>query len=161
MISSQKYIEKYTDLSESKNFTIVYEDEMVTNSSEFDPTLEEALHLVSRFGFALEYPSEFGESKGSKISLLMDQARGGYFKTVPSSYPQRAIYTYYDKTCDYSCQITEFTYWTITSLRNQQSGSKRFNEIKDEWQLNTRKKIERNFPKLLSFFSNPAFGIIF
>ena len=91
----------------------------------------------------------------------MNIARGGYFKRVPNKYPSSAFYTYYDKTCDYACQVTEFTYWVITSLRNQQSGAERKKEIKNEWKLYDRKKIEKDFPELLAFFSNPKFGIIF
>ena len=134
---------------------------MVTDFSEFDPTLEEALHLVTQFGYAEEYPDSFGEFENSEIAILMDIARGGHFKKIPSKYPKKAFYTYYDQTCDYSCQVTEFTYWAITSLRNQQSTNNRFHEIKHEWRLNTRKKIENNFPELLYFFSNPIFGIKF
>ena len=33
-------------------------------------------------------------------------------------------------TCDYKCQITEFTCWAIISIRNQQSYEGRFEEIK-------------------------------
>ena len=161
VVSSKKNEEKYLDFIKSENFTIVYEDEMVTDLSEFDPTLEEALHLITQHGFAKEYPSKFGEFKSSEISILMDIARGGHFEEVPLKYPNNAFYTYYDQTCDYGCQITEFTYWVITSLRNQQSINNRFSEIEHEWQLNTKSKIEKKFPEVLSFFSNPIFGILY
>jgi len=161
VLSSELYEEKYVNFSKNMNFTVVYEDEMITDFSEFDPTLEEALHLVTQFGYAEEYPDSFGEFENSEIALLMDIARGGHFKKNPSKYPKKAFYTYYDQTCDYGCQVTEFTYWAITSLRNQQSTNNRFDEIKNEWRLNTRKKIENDFPELLYFFSNPIFGINF
>ena len=108
---------------------------MITDLSEFDPTLEEALHLVTQFGYAEEYPDSFGEFENSEIAILMDIARGGHFKKLPSKYPKKAFYTYYDQTCDYSCQVTEFTYWAITSLRNQQSTNNRFDEIQNEWRF--------------------------
>ena len=161
VISSEKYAEKYLNASDNEAFTIVFEDEIITQGIEFDPTLEEALHLITQFGFVSVYPLDFGENKFSKISEYMNIARGGYFKRVPNKYPSSAFYTYYDKTCDYACQITEFTYWVITSLRNQQSGAERKKEIKNEWKLYDRKKIEKDFPELLAFFSNPKFGIIF
>lgn len=63
----------------------------------------------------------------------MDVARGVYFKEVPSAYPRNTFYTYEEHTCDYQCQITEFTYWAITSIRSQQSYKGRFGEVKNEW----------------------------
>ena len=161
VISSEIHLDTYESFQKNINFTVVYENEMVTDFSQFDPTLEEALHLVTQFGYAEEYPDSFGEFENSEIAILMDIARGGHFKKLPSKYPKKAFYTYYDQTCDYGCQVTEFTYWAITSLRNQQSTNNRYDEIKNEWRLNTRKKIENNFPELLYFFSNPIFGINF
>ena len=161
VISSEIHLDSYESFQKNSNFTVVYENEMVTDFSKFDPTLEEALHLVTQFGYAEEYPSSFGELENSKIAILMDMARGGHFKKIPSKYPKKAFYTYYDHTCDYSCQVTEFTYWAITSLRNQQSINNRFDEISNEWKLNTKEKIRNKFPELFSFFSNPIFGISF
>ena len=161
VISDEKYAEKYHNDSNNDEFTVVFEDEIITEGNEFDPTLEEALHLVTQFGFVRVYPLDFGEDKYSKISEYMNIARGGYFAEIPNKYPSTAVYTYYDKTCDYACQITEFTYWVITSLRNQQIGDERKNEIKNEWKLYNREKIEKEFPELFVFFSKPKFGIIF
>ena len=31
-------------------------------------------------------------------------------------YPTDAWYTYNDESCDYGCQITEYTYWALTSI---------------------------------------------
>ena len=70
----------------------------------------------TQHGYAEVYPNKFGENKNSEIAKAMDEARGGYFKNVPNSYPSIAWYTYDDKTCNYSCQITEYTYWTLTSI---------------------------------------------
>ena len=75
----------------------------------------------------------------------MDEARGGYFEKAQTRYPSGAYFTYEDVTCTYSCQITEFTYWAITSLRGQQAD--RGKEISDEWRLNTTEKIRSKSPK--------------
>ena len=104
--------------------------------------LEEILHLVTQVGYAKAYPEVFGEFKGSRISKAMDIARGGLFKETPKVYPENSWYHYYDKSCDYSCMITEYFYWSLTSLLGAQIN--RYDEISEEWELNTPKKMERD-----------------
>ena len=117
---------------------------LVNGSPRFDASLEEVLHLITQHGYAKVYPEVFGEKKGSKIADAMDIARGGYFKKVPNEYPTNAWYTYNDESCDYSCQITEYTYWALTSILGGQDFNGRFDEIKDEWKLNTKEKVKNN-----------------
>ena len=104
--------------------------------------MEEILHLVTQVGYANAYPEVFGEFKGSRISKAMDIARGGFFKITPKVYPDNSWYHYYDKSCDYSCMITEYFYWSLTSLLGAQVN--RYDEILEEWELNTPKKMERD-----------------
>jgi len=104
--------------------------------------LEEILHLVTQVGYANAYPEVFGEFKGSKISEAMDVARGGYFKTTPRIYPESSWYHYYDKSCDYACMITEYFYWSLTSLLGAQIN--RYDEISEEWELNTPSKMTKD-----------------
>jgi len=104
--------------------------------------LEEILHLVSQVGYANAYPEVFGEFKGSRISEAMDVARGGYFKTIPKIYPESSWYHYYDKSCDYACMITEYFYWSLTSLLSAQIN--RYDEISEEWELNTPSKMTKD-----------------
>ena len=103
--------------------------------------LEEILHLVTQVGYANAYPEVFGEFKGSRISKAMDIARGGFFEITPKAYPENSWYHYYDRSCEYSCMITEYFYWSLTSLLGAQIN--RYDEISDEWELNTPKKMER------------------
>ena len=117
---------------------------LVNGSPRFDASLEEVLHLITQHGYAKVYPEVFGEKKGSKIADAMDIARGGYFKKVPNEYSANAWYTYNDESCDYSCQITEYTYWALTSILGGQDFNGRFDEIKDEWKLNTKEKVKNN-----------------
>ena len=117
---------------------------LVNGSPRFDASLEEVLHLITQHGYAKVYPEVFGEKKGSKIADAMNIARGGYFKKVPNKYPANAWYTYNDESCDYSCQITEYTYWALTSVLGGQDFNGRFDEIKDEWKLNTKEKVKNN-----------------
>ena len=104
--------------------------------------LEEILHLVTQVGYANAYPEVFSEFKGSRISIAMDVARGGYFETVPQIYPESSWYHYYDKSCDYACMITEYFYWSLTSLLGAQIN--RFDEIAEEWELNTPNKMTKD-----------------
>ena len=74
--------------------------------------------------------------------MAMDVARGGYFETVPQIYPESSWYHYYDKSCDYACMITEYFYWSLTSLLGAQIN--RFDEIAKEWELNTPNKMTKD-----------------
>ena len=127
-------------------FLELYEEEVsiINGSPRFDASLEEILHLITQYGYAEVYPNKFGENKNSEIAKAMDEARGGYFKNVPNSYPSSAWYTYDDKTCNYSCQITEYTYWALTSILGAQEFPGRLEEIQNEWKLNTKEKVKNN-----------------
>ena len=98
--------------------------------------------MVTQVGYANAYPEVFGEFKGSRISNAMDIARGGFFKITPKVYPENSWYHYYDKSCDYSCMITEYFYWSLTSLLGAQIN--RYDKISEEWELNTPKKMKRD-----------------
>ena len=104
--------------------------------------LEEILHLVTQVGYANAYPEVFGEFKGSRISQAMDIARGGFFNLTPKVYPENSWFHYYDKSCHYSCMITEYFYWSLTSLLGAQID--RYDEISEEWELNTPQKMEKD-----------------
>ena len=73
----------------------------------------------------------------------MDIARGGQWLNVPSSYPDEAWYHYDDESCDYACMITEYFYWSLTSLLGAQRN--RYDEISHEWELHTPDKMKKNF----------------
>ena len=107
----------------------------------FDAGLEEVLHIITHAGYAQVYPNIFGEQIGTEIGDAMDIARGGQFTSVPNSYPTNAWYTYDDETCDYSCMVTEYTYWALTSLLTAQEN--RLSEIEQEWKLNTSDKVQQ------------------
>ena len=142
-------------------FLAVFTSEMnLSNRGKtWDPTIEEGLHLITHMGYARAYPTIFGQNKEAQIAKLMDEARGGYFEKGRRSYPARAYYTYDDTTCTYACQVTEFMYWAITSLRGQQA--KRGREISNEWKLNTPEKIRKMAPKLEELLANEEYRIYF
>ncbi len=136
----RKFLRGESELDGSFIFQDLYGSEIHPNwsfNSPFDATLEEVLHLITHSGFSQVYPSVFGEEKGSDIAKAMDKARGGQFEDVPSSYPSDTWYTYDDKTCEYNCQVTEYLYWSLTSLLGAQDFPGRYNEIGHEWKANT------------------------
>jgi hypothetical protein len=102
----------------------------------FDAALEEVLHLITHAGYGSAYPAVFGEYAGTDLSNVMDVARGGNFSAIPISYPTEAWYTYDDNTCEYNCMVTEYFYWSLTSLLGVQKN--RGGDISDEWDLNTK-----------------------
>ena len=144
-----------------KPFQDLHDEEvtLINGSPRFDASLEEVLHLITQHGYAEVYPNIFGENKDSEIAKAMDMARGGYFKNVPNSYPSNAWYTYDDKTCDYSCQITEYTYWALTSIIGVQNYPGRLDEIKQEWRLNTKEKVKNSDPIVFSLMTDPQFNL--
>ena len=93
------------------------------------------------------------------MGQLMNNARGGYFKNVPTQYPDDAYYTYYDYACWYDCQITEYFYWGMTSVLGGLQAPGRLKEIKDEWRLNTAEKLAEHDPGLFDLFSNGQFAL--
>ena len=123
----------------------------------FDATLEEVLHLITSAGYADAYPDIFGEKPGTAIAQAMDIARGGYFEQVPRRYPQNAWYTYYDKTCDYGCQITEYIYWALTSILGGQDFPGRAEEIHDEWRLNTPNAVQQGDRAVCDLLTDPQY----
>ena len=128
-------------------------------NSPFDATLEEVLHLITHSGFSQVYPSVFGEQKGSKIAKAMDKARGGQFDDVPKNYPSNTWYTYDDKTCEYNCQVTEYFYWSLTSLLGAQDYAGRLDEIGNEWKANTASLVQTMDPDVYRLLSDTAYHL--
>ena len=159
-----EYIEKYERRIEKigANLQDLFDFEIVTaadTSGKFDASLEEVFHLISDYGYSKIYPEQFGPQKDSLIGKLMNNARGGYFKKVPKQYPDDAYYTYYDKSCNYECQITEYFYWGMTSVLGGQQAVGRLEEIQDEWRLNTPAKVAERDPELFDLLSNGQFDL--
>ena len=128
-------------------------------SSPFDATLEEVLHLVTHAGYSKVYPEIFGEHQGSQIANAMDVARGGQFSSVPSTYPENAWYTYYDQSCDYNCQVTEYFYWALTSLLGAQDYPGRLSEISEEWKANSPTLVQSMDPLIYALLTDSIYNL--
>ena len=123
----------------------------------FDASLEEVHHLLLNYGWAVVFPDELAQAKGSEIADAMDVARGGYFETIPNAYPAGAWYSYDDATCDYVCMITEYTYWAHTSLLGAQEGRSR--EIGNEWRLGTVADMRATDTAATAILENGGLGL--
>lgn len=126
---------------------------------EFDGALEEVLHLVSHVGLANAYPDAFAEAPGSRLAMAMDKMRGGQFLGVPDRYPDVALYTYYDETCVYQCQATEYIYWALTSLLGGQAAPERLEDVGEEWRLNTADKLATGDPDVHALLTDPEYNL--
>ena len=124
----------------------------------FDTAYEEILHLITSAGYANAYPDIFGEKRGTAIALAMDQARGGYFRRAPRTYPDWAWFTYDERSCDYGCQITEYIYWDITSILGTQNCPGRLDNISQGWRLNTAAKVQTVAPTLYQLLTDPKYA---
>ena len=138
----------------------LYDEETIPNAREqgrFDASLEEILHMVSDVGWAGAYPEVFARVPGTEISNALDKARGERFEDVPERYPDDAWFTYYDETCDYDCQNSEYIYWALTSILGAHDFPGRYEQIKDEWRLNTREKVKEGDPDAYALFTDPKY----
>lgn len=123
----------------------------------FDAAIEEVIHPITDVGYATAYPEVFGTNPGSEVAKIMDEARGGHFEEVPEKYPDSAWYTYYDETCKYDCQVTEYIYWALTSILGAQDFPGRLERIEEEWRYNTAEKVKAGDPKIYALLTNPQY----
>jgi hypothetical protein len=128
-------------------------------NNRFDFAYEEVLHLVTHAGYSRAYPDAFGEHPDTKLTRAMDVARGGHFQNLPKRYPKDAWYTYYDSTCEYECQATEYLYWGLTSLLGAQDLPGRLEQIQDEWRLNTKEKLRTGDKLLFKLLTDPQYQL--
>ncbi len=123
----------------------------------FDASLEEILHVITQCGYAEAYPEIFGEYQGSLIAEYMDNARGGYFEWVPGSYPADAWYRYHDNSCEYNCMITEYFYWSLTSILGAQDN--RWDVVYSQWKPNTEEKVMEIDPDIYNLLTDPQYKL--
>ena len=120
---------------------------------------EEILHTIESAGFKYAYPSVFGDNSSSAIGKAMDAARGGYKGggQPVSAYPAGAWYTYDDPSCDYSCMVSEYFYWGLTSMMGAQAH--RCSVIAPEWDLCNKSLVKEKDSALYGLLTNPAYNI--
>ena len=124
----------------------------------FDATLEEVLHLITAHGWANAYPATWGERRGTEVALCLDRARGGHFVDVPPRYPEDAWFSYDDETCEYQCMVTEYVYWSLTSLLGAQQDPRRCEDIEVEWRPCTPEAVKERDPWIVELLQRPAYN---
>ena len=129
----------------------------MNKTGEFDAAIEEVWHIITHAGYSEAYPAVFGEGPGTRLSTAMDTARGGRFTTIPNPYPQKAWYTYDDKTCDYDCMTTEYFYWAMSSILGAQEN--RLNDISHEWDLNTKALVQKKDTAVYGLLTDPQYKL--
>ena len=134
------------------------------DGSYYDGALEEILHPITSYGYANAYPEVFGTKRGTRLAACMDAARGGYFEEVPrggpkEGYPAEAWYHYTDETCDYGCMVTEYIYWALTSILGTQDFPGRQDDLKVEWELNTREAVQAEDAAVYELLTDPQYGL--
>ena len=121
-----------------------------------DATVEEVIHTINHVGHTNVYPNAFSLSPNSSLmSTAMDVARGGQFTTIPNPYPASSWYHYDDETCNYSCMITEYMYWALTSILGAQEN--RCGEINHEWELCTKEKVQEKDSGIYNLLTDPQY----
>ncbi|MDP7008805.1 MAG: hypothetical protein QGI78_04460 [Phycisphaerales bacterium] len=116
------------------------------NNQEFDATLEETLHLVTFGGYAPVYPAVWGEDHGTQMTNTMDAVIAGGW------------YHYDDPTCDYQCKVTEYMYWSLTSILGAQNYPWRIPEIADEWELPTLQLMQQHNSTMVDMLQDPQWS---
>ena len=125
----------------------------------YDEALEEVLHLITDYGWYGAYPEVFGREPGTEIAKCSEAARGGRFEEVPDKYPEGAWHMYYDKTCDYNCQISEYIHWGMTSILGGQDYPGTFDRGGKQWKLRTRELVKSGDPALYALLTNPEYKL--
>ena len=78
---------------------------------------------------------------------------------TPEQYPDGAWFTYDDESCDYDCMNSEYIYWALTSILGAQDFPGRYEQIRDEWRLNTRVKVMEGDPVAYALFTDPKYTL--
>jgi hypothetical protein len=128
-----------------------------TQVNGFDATLEEVLHIITGVGYASAYPAVWGENAGTSAAVAMDSARGGHFTSIPNPYPAAAWYHYDDVTCNYNCMLTEYVYWSLTTLLGAQDYPGRCGDIANEWELCTSSQFQSGDVLMTALLTDPTY----
>lgn len=123
----------------------------------FDDSIKSIWTFISKNGHAVLYPAIFSSQANSEISHAMNTARGGNFQNPPATYPAGAWFTNSDVTCNFSCQVTKYNSWIISSMLG--ANENRLTDIQNEWTLNTSAKVQADDVKAWAIFTNTSYKL--
>lgn len=123
----------------------------------FDGALEAVWTFITKNGYAVSFPATFSSQANSEISIAMNAARGGVFQNPPTNYPVGAWFTNAEVTCNFSCQVSKYNFWVISSILG--ANENRLTDIQNEWKLNTSAKIQAGDVKAWAIFSNSTYKL--
>jgi len=127
----------------------------------WDTNLEEVWHVIS-YGWYQSYPQSFGnQDDTSRLREAMDMARGGEFYEIPNKYPEDAWYKYYDATCDYNCQVSEYFYWALMSNIGalEPALTNKCERSKHEWNICTKSDLQKIDKSVYDLMNDPDFQL--
>ncbi|MCV6623374.1 MAG: leucine-rich repeat domain-containing protein [Cellvibrionaceae bacterium] len=123
----------------------------------FDGSHEVILRLISSLGYSKTYPNIFGYQAGSLLASAMDNARGGYFEVAPTVYAKDAWFTDTNKNCSYSCMVSNYMFWTLSSKLG--AHIERAEEVKDQWKLYTPGRLTTTDVGITALLEQEAFNL--
>lgn len=126
-------------------------------TGDFDNSIKSVWMFISKNGHEVSYPAVFSSQANSEISDAMNTARGGNFQNPPATYPAGAWYTNSKATCDFSCQVSKYNFWILSSKLG--ANENRLADIQNEWTLNTSAKVQSDDVKAWTIFSNAAYNL--
>ena len=134
----------------------------IIKDGNFDGNIEEVWHVISR-GWYDAYPEYFGVGYKniSKLNKAMDIARGGKFKDVPSKYPEGAWYSYYDESCVYPCQASEYFYWAVAANIGALDPvyTNKCESSSHEWNICTKEELKEKDSDIYELLNNEGFKL--
>lgn len=126
-------------------------------TGDFDSSIQSVWMFISKNGHEVSYPAVFSSQANSQISEAMNTARGGFFQNPPATYPATAWYTNSEATCDFSCQVSKYNFWILSSKLG--ANQNRLADIQSEWTLNTSAKVQSDDLKAWAIFTNSTYNL--
>jgi hypothetical protein len=142
-------------------------DETPAARDGFDNAYCETLQQVFNMGYRAVFPDVFNDKKGSLVADAMDNLIGdcGHAYDGTFKYPHcTGKYHYDDKTCEYDCLLSEYEYWSLTTLLGGQDGTlvppkNRCDDIADEWEQCSKSLLEKHDPAIVKILTDPKYNL--
>jgi len=135
----------------------------------FDNAYCEITQQLFNSGYAKVYPEIFEAKAGTATAKAMDATVGdcGYAFNHSFKYPHcSGKFHYSDRTCDYSCLVSEYNYWALTTLLGGQDPAAgkgapkgRCVDISDEWEMCSASALREGDPTIVAIMSDPKYNL--